>query len=213
MPLMLKNAREPANSLTHFVGAVLSAFGTVVLLVHAAQDSAAVAIIAAAVFGLSLVALYSASSLYHYVSCSAAALKRFRKLDHAMIYVLIAGTYTPLLLRFSQRGAALTIGVWAAAATGIVVKMFWLSAPRWLSTVFYLAIGWFILLDPGALLAIPSGGLWLLALGGASYSVGAVIYVFKKPNLSPVFGFHELFHLFVLLGSALHFFLIYFYAL
>lgn len=203
-------AREPVNSLTHLIGAVLSTLGTLFLLSAA---TSAVSVLSAAVFGLSLVALYSASALYHYVRCSPKALLRLRKLDHAMIYVLISGSYTPLLLRFSERGALMCGIIWGVALGGILLKLVWMQAPRWLSTLLYLALGWAIVFDPAAIVAIPVPGLWLLAGGGAFYSIGAVIYALKKPNLGGVFQFHELFHIFVLLGSLCHFLLVYLYAL
>ena len=207
MKTLFSGAREPVNSATHFFGAVLSVVGTVLLVFSALRgETPRSLLIAGLVFGLSLTALYCASSLYHYVHCSAPALLRLRKLDHAMIYVLIAGTYTPLLLAFSEgrEGFYLTLGIWAVALCGFAMKVVWMGAPRWLSTVLYIAMGWAIVLDPAAILRMPSGCLWLIALGGLCYTLGAVIYAFKKPNLFQRFGFHELFHVFVLLGSLLH---------
>ena len=208
-------AREPVNSFTHFVGAALSVLGTFLLVFGALGGPAfSVRMLAGGlVFGLSLVALYSASSLYHYVNCPARILMRLRKLDHAMIYVLIAGTYTPVFMGFSQgrSGLRLCLGMWGIALAGIVMKVVWMDAPRWLSTLLYVAMGWALVFDPAILRSMPAGCLALMAAGGVAYTVGAVIYGLKKPNLSVRLGFHELFHLFVLLGSLLHFLAVYLY--
>lgn len=217
MEWYFNHAREPVNSFTHFIGAALSVFGTFLLVFGTLEEPAfSVRILAGGViFGLSLVALYSASSLYHYVNCPAHILKRLRKLDHAMIYVLIAGTYTPLFLRFSQgeTGVRLCAAMWGAALAGIILKVLWMEAPRWLSTLFYVGMGWAIVFDPSTLHSMPAGCLMLIAAGGVAYTAGAVIYGLKKPNLSIRLGFHELFHLFVLLGSLLHFLAVYRYVI
>ncbi|MCI8442714.1 MAG: hemolysin III family protein [Provencibacterium sp.] len=217
MSSYFNHAREPVNSFTHFIGAALSVFGTFLLVFGTLQDPAfSVRILAGGlVFGLSLVALYSASSLYHYVNCPAQILKRLRKLDHAMIYVLIAGTYTPIFLRFSQgqAGVRLCAAMWGIALAGIILKVLWMEAPRWLSTLLYVAMGWAIVFDPSTLRSMPGGCIALIAAGGLAYTAGAVIYGVKKPNLLKRLGFHELFHLFVLLGSLLHFLAIYQYVI
>lgn len=202
---MFQHAREPMNSLTHFIGAVVFSIGVVVLLVVAMQRGASVsAIVGAVVFGVSLVLLYSASSIYHYVNKTTEQLVWLRKLDHAMIYVLIAGSYTPLLLSYSQNGLRITLAIWALALVGIILKLCWKNMPRVFSTVLYVALGWSIVLDPSSIIAMPRMTSILLLVGGLFYTVGAVIYAFKKPKLSWI-GFHELFHLFVLAGSAAHF--------
>lgn len=206
---LFRRARDPVSSLTHAIGAILSACGAVYLLAAGLLDPsiALPSLVGAIIFGLSLIALYSASAVYHYVSDGAHRLLRLRKLDHAMIYVLIAGTYTPITLTFLPLGHRFwfTAILWAVALAGIVVKLFWLDAPRWLSTSFYLLLGWALLFDFKAFAGIPGGCLALVAAGGLSYTVGAVLYIIKRPNLSPAWGFHELFHLFILLGSFLHF--------
>lgn len=216
MDYYFSHAREPVNSFTHLVGAALSALGTF-LLVFSALGAPAFSpriLVGALVFGLSLTALYCASSLYHYVHCPARILMRLRKLDHAMIYVLIAGTYTPIFLCFSQGKAGLWLcaAMWAIALAGIILKVLWMDAPRWLSTLLYVGMGWAIVFDPSTIRSMPAGCMTLIATGGVSYTVGAVIYGLKKPNLFPRLGFHELFHLFVLMGSLLHFLAIYRYA-
>ena len=130
-----------------------------------------------------------------------------------MIYVLIAGSYTPFCVAYMQPGKReLFLGcLWLAAVVGILFKVVWLDAPRWIGTVIYLAMGWSMLIDMPAFAAIPPACLALLAAGGISYSVGAVIYIAKKPNISERWGFHELFHLFILAGSAFHFLAVFFF--
>lgn len=216
MPSFFQNAREPMSSYTHWLGAIFSFFGTLLLIATALLTPVGpTATLSVTVFGLSLVALYCASAYYHFVKAAPERLLRLRKLDHAMIYVLIAGSYTPLLLAFfpGEKGVLFTIGIWVIAAVGISVKLFWFGAPRWLSTCLYLLMGWAIVLDLPALGAIPTMGLVLLSAGGISYTIGGLVYIFKKPNIFAAFGFHELFHVFVLIGSFLHFLVVYLYVL
>jgi hemolysin III len=171
------------------------------------------AVLGGIIFGFSLLALYSASSMYHYVKLPQPQLIRLRKLDHAMIYVLIAGTYTPVSLGFmTPRDATIFLAViWGIALSGIIMKIFWLNAPRWLYTSLYLLMGWAIVFDWKAFGNVTMECLLLIAAGGISYTVGAVFYALKKPNTNSRFGFHEIFHLFVLVGSFLHFCAVYFF--
>lgn len=215
MSKILSNAREPVNSYTHAIGAVLSIIGTFALIISmvSSPDYTAQKLVSVIIFGISLIALYSASSIYHYVSGSPHTMVMLRKLDHAMIYVLIAGSYTPIMLNFlDPKKAVLFVTVmWSVAAVGILIKMFWMGAPRFLSTALYILMGWSILFDTTAVTSMPKGGFYLLLWGGISYTIGGVIYAIKKPNISKVFGFHELFHIFVLLGSLFHFFVVILY--
>lgn len=208
-------AREPISSLTHMIGAVFFAIATVLLICKTVAFShwSWKVLIGVILFGCSLVALYSASSVYHFFNGAGKKLMILRKLDHAMIYVLIAGTYTPILLKFlpAVEGWAFTAAIWACALLGIVIKLCWFSAPRWLQTVLYIAMGWAILFDISIFQSMSGVAVFLLAAGGISYTVGGVIYMIKKPNFSEMFGFHELFHIFVLLGSLFHFLMIFFY--
>ena len=131
-----------------------------------------------------------------------------------MIYVLIAGSYTPMLMSFYPKKEALVFSLilWIVAAVGIGVKVFWFL-PRWVSTAIYLLMGWSILFDLGPLTRIPTGAIVLLAAGGVSYTIGGVIYGLKKPDLFRAFGFHELFHLFVIVGSLCHYAMVFWYVL
>lgn len=204
----LMKAREPISSLTHLYGIVFSAVATVLLILKATIWSVPSwsNLVAVILFGCSLIALYTASTVYHYYTGSSKTLKVLRKLDHAMIYVLIAGTYTPILLKFlpAPKGYLFTAAIWACAIAGITIKLCWFTAPRWLQTALYIAMGWAILFDVSALMAMAPLAVGLLAAGGISYTVGGIIYILKKPNFSEMFGFHELFHIFVLLGSIFH---------
>lgn len=204
----LMKAREPISSLTHLYGIIFSAVATVLLILKATIWSVPSwsNLVAVILFGCSLIALYTASTVYHYYTGSSETLKVLRKLDHAMIYVLIAGTYTPILLKFlpAPKGYWFTAAIWACAIAGIAIKLCWFTAPRWLQTVLYIAMGWAILFDVSALMAMTPFAAALLAAGGISYTVGGIIYILKKPNFSEMFGFHELFHIFVLLGSVFH---------
>lgn len=206
--MVWKKLREPVSGLTHLAGALLSVAGLVQLTYVAAVRGTVWHVVSFAIFGASLILLYTASALYHLLPLSPRGQQALRRVDHMMIYVLIAGTYTPFCL-VPLRGVwgwSLLAGVWVLAVAGIVVKAFWLHAPRWLSTGFYLGMGWLVLIALGPLLrTVPAGVVpWLIA-GGAFYSVGAVVYATRWPNFVPrVFGFHELWHLFVMAGSFSH---------
>lgn len=216
MSRYFSHAREPMNSYTHFWGAVLSGVGILALLGRGlARDAAGPVLAGALLFGVSLVALYSASSVYHYALCAGRRLLRLRKLDHAMIYVLIAGSYTPILLRYmpAPRCYIFLGAVWLTALAGIAVKLLWIHAPRLIGTALYLALGWAIVFDFGVVLSMPAPAIALLAAGGLCYTAGGVIYITKRPNLGPVLGFHELFHLFVIAGSACHYLMVFLYVL
>lgn len=180
--------REPVNGLTHLLGAIVWAAGLAALVAAAVARGSARHAVAFAIFGTSLVAMYTASALYHSLPLSPRGLRIFRRVDHMMIYVLLAA-------------------VWAIAAVGVALTVAWTHAPRWLSTVLYLAMGWIaVLVAPPLLAAAPAGFFgWLLA-GGLFYSVGAVVNGTKWPNVAPgVFGSHELWHLFVMAGSFSHY--------
>ena len=217
MPRAFLKAREPFSSYSHFIGAVLSGAGLFVLLVRLLFDSSVTGSLAAAavVFCLSLIALYSASSVYHFSGRGEAVLRRLKKLDHSMIYVLIAGSYTPIILKFmpAPRSYVFLGVIWLIALTGIAIKLLWIDAPRLIGTALYLALGWAIAFDFGVVLSMPAPAIALLAAGGLSYTVGGVIYIAKKPNLCKMIGFHELFHLFVIVGSVCHYLMVFLYVL
>ena len=215
MSRYMMRAREPISSLSHLIGAVFFAAATVLLILKTViwSEWSVKVLVGVILFGCSLVALYAASSVYHFFNGSQKILLYLRKLDHAMIYVLIAGTYTPILLKYMAglEGWIFTFAMWACAGIGIIIKLCWFSAPRWLQTVLYIAMGWAILFDLSIFQSMSGAAFFLLAAGGISYTIGGLIYMLKKPNISATFGFHELFHIFVLLGSLFHFLMIFFF--
>jgi hemolysin III len=202
--------REPVNGLTHLAAAVMAAVGLVVLLYLA--YGALPEQVAILIYGSSLVLMFSASATYHLVKTNPRGTLWLRKLDHSAIYLLIAGTYTPICVHFFEgfwRWGILTI-IWSMALAGIGVKLFIIRAPRWLTAGIYLLMGWLAMIAIREMLrSMPLGALaWLLA-GGIFFSVGALVYIFKRPNFIPgVFGFHEVWHIFVILGCLAHFILI-----
>jgi hemolysin III len=200
--------REPVNALTHLLGAVLSVIGLVMLIMAAAENGSTRTIVAVSIFGASLVIMYCVSAIYHSWT-SERGLAHFRRIDHVMIYVLIAGSYTPvcLIVLGGRLGVTLLITVWALAALGVFQKIVWMHAPRWLSTALYLGMGWIAVLIARPLIAAGSPGFffWLLA-GGIAYSLGAVVYANKWPRRgAKIFGPHEIWHLFVMAGSFAHY--------
>ena len=197
--------RDPISAYTHLAGAVLSVIGTIYLIIKGAYliGNSTAKFIGAIIFGLSLIALYTASATYHWSRGSDHRVKILRKLDHSMIYVLIAGTYTPILLGYMEEKKAIIFAgiMWIVAFTGIAIKLFWMNSPRILSTTLYIAMGWAIIFDLPAIAGMEHGAFALLLTGGLSYTIGGIIYAIKKPNISDSFGFHELFHIFVMIGS------------
>jgi hemolysin III len=204
-----KRLREPVNGLMHLVGGLLASVGLIVLLAKATSAGRMDQLVAFAVFGASLIALYTASALYHLLPLSPAGVARLRRVDHMSIFGLIAGTYTPFCLLALDNGwrAALLAVVWGLALCGILLKFLWMDAPRWLSVALYLGMGWVaVFAAPALFRAVPTGGMvWVLS-GGLVYSAGALVYGLKRPNPIPgVLGYHELWHLFVVAGSVCHF--------
>ena len=202
--------REPVNSLTHFAGILLSVAGLILLLALSAGDPWRVT--SFAIYGVTLITLYTASTLLHALKVKPHIENGLRIFDHAAIFGLIAGTYTPITLVTLQAnhaawGWAVFGVVWGFALLGIIFKIAWITAPRWLSVGLYLLMGWISVVAIVPIVqAMPFGGVIWMALGGLFYSVGAVIYARKKPDFFPnVFGYHELWHLFVLAGSICHF--------
>lgn len=209
--------KDPVSGFSHLFGAVLSAVGLIFLVRFAVTDGTVWHIVAFSIFGASLILLYTASSVYHLLVVSEKSSLILRKIDHMMIYVLIAGTYTPVCL-IPLRGSwgwSILISIWGIAMTGIVLKLLWFNAPRWLYTLFYLIMGWLIVIAFVPLLrTMPLPAILWLVAGGLLYTVGAVIYGTKWPRLkSKIFGFHEVFHLFVLYGSFCHFWMMFKYVL
>jgi hemolysin III len=174
--------------------------------------------IAVTVYAMSVAALFGTSALYHRVNWRTLSARRWmRRLDHTMIFVLIAGTYTPfgLLVLSGTLGVVILVAVWSAALAGAVFKLVWIDAPGWLGAATYVAIGWIALVAlPELLDRLGVAAFAALALGGVLYSVGAVIYAHQRPDPVPtVFGYHEVFHLLVILAAALQYAVIAFWIL
>jgi len=207
---VFRKLREPVNGLTHLFAAILALLGLVGLLILG-HDSL-VKVIALLIYGFSLVLMFSSSAAYHLVKARPRIMQLLRKLDHTAIYALIAGTYTPICLHFFSGFWAwgVLVIIWGLALAGIVVKLFVIKAPRWLTAGIYLVMGWLSLMAiRQILLFMPVGALVCLLLGGLFFTVGAVVYILKKPDFFPgIFGFHEIWHIFVIFGCLSHFILI-----
>ena len=209
--------REPGSAITHYIGMLLSLIAAAPLLVKAEISGIPSALTAMAIFILTMILLYAASTIYHTLDVKAGVLKAFRKLDHMMIFVLIAGTYTPicLLVLKGRIGMIMLALVWGMAVVGMVLKAFWVTCPKWFSSIIYIAMGWICLLVFPILLRDlkTPAFLWLLA-GGILYTVGGVVYALRLQAFNCVhkyFGSHEIFHLFVMAGSFCHFVVMYWY--
>jgi hemolysin III len=205
--------REPVNGLTHLVGAVLSVVGLIILLTIAIENRSARQIVGFSIFGASLVSMYCASAFYHSLKVSEKAVAHLRRVDHMMIYVLIAGSYTPicLVLLRGPLGLWMLVAVWALAALGTFQTVVWMHAPQWLSTALYIGMGWIavFIIRPLLHAAPPAFFFWLLA-GGLIYTLGAVGHATKWPRArvggTPrLFGSHEIWHLCVMGGSFAHY--------
>ena len=203
--------REPGSAITHFIAMLMALVAAAPLLIKAALTSGESSFLAMAVFMASMILLYAASATYHSVNVPAKILKIFRKVDHMMIFVLIAGTYTPvcLITLKGPQGYALLAIVWGIALAGILIKAVWITCPKWFSSILYISMGWACLSVSGQLVTALSrpAFLWLLA-GGILYTLGGVLYALKLPLFNArhkYFGSHEIFHLFVMAGSICNF--------
>lgn len=214
-----KHIKDPGSAITHFIGMLMAIFAAIPLLIKAAHEPGHLYIIALTIYAASLILLYAASTTYHTIDISEKINTIFKKIDHMMISVLIAGTYTPICLLVLDRktGIPLLLLVWGIAIAGILIKAFWINCPKWFSSLLYIGMGWTCVLAFTQILnSLPPAAFgWLLA-GGIIYTIGGVIYALKLPlfnNRHKNFGSHEIFHLFVMGGSACHFIVMYAYLL
>lgn len=209
--------KDPVSALTHFFGFLASIPILITLVTIASRQNGLAARLSMAIFGVSLLLLYGASTIYHTLMLSPENTIALKRIDHMMIFILIAGTYTPICVVTlgGVWGYTLLGLVWFCAVAGICLKAFWLGAPRWFSTALYVIMGWLVVIAFVPLKqALPTTGIGLLVAGGVTYTLGAVIYAVKWPKFHfKYFGFHELFHLFVLGGSAFHIAFMYQYVL
>ncbi len=199
--------------LTHFVLIFFAVVALIALLTRSGDPLTLPQIVSFSIFGTAMILLYTASTLYHWLPFDGKKLEIFRKIDHVMIFVFIAASYTPICLVSLQGGWGWSIfgTVWAITIAGLFLKIFWLNAPRKLYTAIYLLMGWLIIIGiwPLSQKVDFMGIIWLF-IGGFFYTVGATIYALKKPDPFPgFFGFHEIFHVFIIFGSFSHFWMIY----
>jgi hemolysin III len=200
-----KREKPLLRGVFHEAAVSLALAGGIVL---AKQATGPRATLAAAIYGASLTALFGISALYHRPRWGPRLYVLMRRLDHAAIFILIAGTYTPFCLRLMTRSSLLLLGVvWTAALAGVLFAVVKPRAPKWVNSVLYVALGWAVLPElPEFARTIPPGGIVLLAVGGVVYSVGALIYAMRRPDPYPrVFGYHEIFHLLVVAAAAFHY--------
>ena len=207
--------KDPGSAITHFVAMVGAVAAATPLLLKASREPGPLHIAALSVFMCSMILLYAASTIYHTLDISPKVNKLLRKLDHMMIFILIAGTYTPvcMVVLGDKTGWDLLALVWGIAIAGILIKAFWITCPKWFSSLLYIAMGWVCVLAFTRIIhALPRAGFgWLLA-GGIIYTLGGVIYALKLPLFNSRhkhFGSHEIFHLFVMGGSLCHYIMMY----
>lgn len=211
----LKHPKDPGSAITHFIGVVMVLLAALPLLVRAATKPHPVYFVSLAIFAASMLLLYLASTTYHTFNISARSNHLLKKLDHMMIYVLIAGSYTPICLiaLHGASGMLLFVLVWGVALIGILQCIFWIDCPKWISSCIYITMGWLCIFSFSDIVQAlsPAAFGWLLT-GGIIYTIGGVIYALKLPAFNKLhknFGSHEIFHLFCLGGSLCHFILMY----
>jgi hemolysin III len=213
--LTLGKMQNPIRGFLHGGAAVATVVGLVFLIIRAWGSAAA--LVGALVFGLALLVMYTISSLYHSIPWGKTWKTRLQRVDHSMIYLVVAGTFTPVAIAVLD-GVSLAVGLsvlWVIAATGIVLKSLLPNVKTWLSVSLQLSMGWIALAwVPGIIDELGLGALVLILLGGLLYTVGAVIFLTKWPKLLPrSFSYHELFHVLVITASVLHFMAIWLYAI
>ncbi len=209
--------KDPISGATHFLAALLAIVGTILLLVRAGAAHKPWHLVTFSIFGGGMILLYAASTLYHWIPARPRIEARLQRLDHMMIFVLIAASYTPVCLIPLRGGWGWSLFgvVWTIALTGILMKVLWMNAPTWVSTLIYVAMGWLAIVGTKPLIeSVPITALVWLLIGGLFYSAGAVVYVIKKPNPWPKWvESHEVFHVLTMLGTGSHFWFMYHYIL
>lgn len=214
---MNKKIKDPGSAITHFIGMIMAIFAATPLLIKAGKEPDNIHFISLSIFIVSMILLYAASTLYHTLDISESVNRFLKKLDHLMIFILIAGSYTPicLIVLRGKIGLHLCLLVWGIALLGIVLKCFWITCPKWFSSALYISMGWVCVLAFTQIInALPPKAFALLLIGGIIYTIGGIIYALKLPLFNSKhknFGSHEIFHLFVMGGSACHFIMMYHY--
>ncbi len=215
---MTLTIKDPGSAITHFIGMLLAGAAAIPLIALAVHHGSRQAVLALAVFACSMILLYGASTTYHTFNISERMNRILRKIDHMMIFILIAGSYTPICVVALEPsvGYPLLALVWGVAVVGILVKAFWITCPKWFSSLLYIAMGWLCVLALVPIVrSLPTAAfVWLLA-GGIIYTIGGVIYALKLPIFNAkhqYFGSHEIFHLFVMAGSLCHYVVMFYVA-
>lgn len=214
---MNKKIKDPGSAITHFIGMMMAILAATPLLIKAGREPDKIHFISLAIFITSMILLYAASTLYHTLDISENINRLLKKIDHLMIFVLIAGSYTPicLIVLRGKTGLSLCLLVWGIALFGIILKCFWITCPKWFSSALYIAMGWICVLAFTQIInSLPIKAFLLLLIGGIIYTIGGIIYALKLPLFNSKhknFGSHEIFHLFVMGGSACHFIMMYLY--
>ena len=207
--------KDPGSSITHFIGFICAILATPCLLIYASARHIGLAGLGSlSVFMISMILLYGASTAYHTFIVQSHTEKILKRIDHMMIFVLIAGSYTPVCAMVLPQpiGTILLAVIWGLAFAGMVLKLFWVTCPKWFSSIIYIAMGWAcVFVMPQLYVSLPRQAFLLLALGGIIYTIGGVIYAMKLKVFNerfPKFGSHEVFHVCVMLGSLCHYFAI-----
>lgn len=214
---IIRKIKDPGSAITHLIGMLMAASAATPLILKAKEGFHRGHVIATVVFIVSMILLYGASASYHTFDISEKVNTALKKFDHAMIFVLIAGTYTPVcVIGLGDRiGYLMLTTIWSVAALGITFKMFWVTCPKWVSSVMYIVMGWLcIIAAPMLIRKLGMGAFGWLLTGGIIYTIGGVIYALKGKKFNEkhkYFGTHEIFHLFCMGGSFCHFMLVYLY--
>lgn len=213
----IKKLKDPGSAITHFIGMLMAVFATAPLIIRAFSEGTNVTL-SCLVFMVSMILLYGASTMYHSFDMGERKNKILKKFDHAMIFVLIAGSYTPvcLLVIGGKTGIILLWLVWMVGILGIIFKLCWVTCPKWLSSVMYIAMGWMCVMAFTPIMnnMATSEFVWLLT-GGIIYTIGGIIYAVRTPGVKAYnerhryFGTHEIFHVCVMIGSLCHFVMVY----
>lgn len=214
---MKHKLKDPGSAITHGIAMILAATGAIPLILKSAKNADPVHTVAMSIFIITMILLYAASTLYHSIDSTKTINEALRKIDHMMIFVMIAGSYTPVcfIALHNRTGYILCALVWGIAFLGIILKGFWITCPKWVSSVLHISMGWLCILAFIPIFhGIPGAGFWWLLAGGIIYTIGGVIYALKLPVFNSHhknFGSHEIFHVFIMLGSLCHFIVMYFF--
>jgi hemolysin III len=215
----IQKLKDPGSAITHFIGMLMAIYAAVPLLMTAAREPSKLYVISLAIYATSLILLYTASTVYHTFRASQRITTLLKRIDHMMIFILIAGSYTPICLLVLEKhtGYFLLSLVWGIAIVGILVKYVWIFCPKWVSSILYISMGWICVLAFSQILNnLSKAAFFWLLLGGIIYTIGGVLYALRTPGFDErhkYFGMHEIFHLFVMGGSICHFILMYVFLL